>query len=57
MYITLSNRGEDELVQLKDEQSVRCWVDVPSRRRPHPTSVLLERWSWSHSWLASPFTS
>ena len=34
MFITLSNHGEDELVQLKDEQSDRCWVDVPTQAAP-----------------------
>ena len=34
MFITLSNHGEDELVQLKDEQSDWCWVDVPTQAAP-----------------------
>ena len=58
MYITLSNHGKDELVQLKDEQSDWCWVDVPTQAAPdlRPTRTL-ERCNWSHSWLTSPFTS
>ena len=34
MFITLSNHGKDELVQLKDEQSDRCWVDAPTQAAP-----------------------
>ena len=34
MFITLSNHGKDELVQLKDEQSGWCWVDVPTQAAP-----------------------
>ena len=42
MYIPLSNHGEDELVQLKDEQSGRIWVDVPTQAAPdlHPARAL-----------------
>ena len=42
MFITLSSHGEDELVQLKDEQSDRCWVDVPTQAAPdlRPTRTL-----------------
>ena len=32
--VELSNHGKDELVQLKDEQSDRCWVDVPTQAAP-----------------------
>ena len=32
--VELSNHCEDELVQLKDEQSDWCWVDVPMQAAP-----------------------
>ena len=32
--VELSNHGKDELVQLKDEQSDWCWVDVPTQAAP-----------------------
>ena len=34
MIFTLTHHGEDELVQLKDGQSDRYWVDVPTHAAP-----------------------
>ena len=33
-FFTLQHHGEDDLVQLKDRQSDRCWVDVPTQAAP-----------------------